>query len=123
MNYEAGTTVFTNWTIVREIGTGASGKDYEIHREAAGMKVKAALKVIRLPGTEAELFALRSKVPDEEAQRAYLKNLADETVKRFFVMSGLKNHPHIVSYEDYQVIPREDMPGVHLDKDTTPIPR
>lgn len=114
MNYEAGTTVFTNWTIAREIGTGASGKDYEIHREAAGMKVKAALKVIRLPGTEAELFALRSKVPDEEAQRAYLKNLADETVKRFFVMSGLKSHPHIVSYEDYQVIPREDMPGYDI---------
>ena len=45
---------WSGWQIVRELGEGAFGRVYEIEREIAGTKEKAALKIISRP-TKAEL--------------------------------------------------------------------
>ena len=43
-----------NWKVVKKLGQGGFGSVYEIERNLAGMKEKAALKIISRP-TEDEL--------------------------------------------------------------------
>lgn len=45
---------WSNWKVVKKLGQGGFGSVYEIERNLAGMKEKAALKIISRP-TEEEL--------------------------------------------------------------------
>ena len=47
--------VWPEWHIVKELGQGAFGKVYEIHREDFGGSYKAALKIISIPADKGEV--------------------------------------------------------------------
>lgn len=107
MNYTIGTIVFDNWKIVQELGEGANGKVFELHKTDYGITVKSALKVIRVPRTMADLKSALSESGDEQSVSSYFQGFVDEIVKEIIVMSTLKSHPNIVGYEDHSVIAHE----------------
>ena len=72
---------WSGWQIVRELGEGAFGRVYEIEREIAGTKEKAALKIISRP-TKAEL------------ERDYNNGYTEQTVSKniqIFLENALAN--------------------------------
>lgn len=111
MEYTIGSTAFTNWKIIKELGEGATGKVFEIHKTDYGITTKSALKVIRVPHSSADLKAALAEGMDEQSVNGYFKGFVDEIVKEIVIMSKLKSHPNIVSYEDHQVTPHKDSLG------------
>lgn len=111
MEYTIGSTAFTNWKIIKELGEGATGKVFEIHKTDYGITTKSALKVIRVPHSAADLKAALAEGMDEQSVSGYFQGFVDEIVKEIVIMSELKSHPNIVSYEDHQVTPHKDSLG------------
>lgn len=108
MNYTIGTKVFGDWEIVREIGEGSFGKVFEIRKDAYGVSTQSALKVIRVPKSQADIRAALNDGMDEQSVTSYFQGFVDEIIKEIAIMSTLKSHPGIVSCEDHMVI---DHPG------------
>ena len=103
MKYTIGTKVFGDWEIKKEIGAGGFGVVYEIEKNNYGILVKSALKVIRIPASKSEIKTALSEGMDEDSIISYFEGCVDEIVKEIAVMSSLKNHPNIVTYEDHHV--------------------
>ena len=104
MQYTVGTQVFGDWTIVRAIGEGSFGTVYEIQKSDFGVTTRSALKVIRVPRSQADVKAVLSDGMDDQSVTTYFQGVVNEIVKEIAVMSALKSHPNIVSCEDHQVI-------------------
>lgn len=105
MEYSVGAMVLDNWKIVQELGAGAFGTVYEIKKNEFGVTTRSALKVIRIPHSTSDLKAAVSDGLDDQSVRNYFYGLVSEIVKEVSVMSSLKSHPNIVSYEDHSVLP------------------
>lgn len=103
MRYTIGTKVFGDWEIKKELGAGAYGVVYEIEKNHYGVCSKSALKVIRIPASKSEVKSALSEGMDEISVTHYFEGCVKEIVKEIAVMSGLKNHPNIVTYEDHHV--------------------
>ena len=101
--YKIGTKVFGDWEIVEELGSGAYGTVYEIHKIDYGIRTKSALKVIRVPKSSSDIKAVLSEGMNEQSASSYFQGFVDEIAKEIVVMSDLKSHPNIVRYEDHQV--------------------
>ena len=56
-----------SWHIVRLIGRGSFGTVYEIERDLAGRKEKAALKVISIPKNETDIDEMYGEGYDDES--------------------------------------------------------
>ena len=108
MEYRKGTKVFTNWTIEKELGEGATGRVFEIQKTDYGITTRSALKVIRVPRSSADLKAALAEGMDGQSVSSYFQGFVDEIVKEIVIMTELKSHPNIVSYEDHHVMPHED---------------
>lgn len=100
--------LWTGWKIERLIGEGAFGKVYEITRDDFGHTYRAALKVIHIPQSQAEVNSVRSEGMDEESVKMYFQTLVEEIVEEFVLMSEIKGNTNIVNYEDHLVVPRKD---------------
>ncbi|MBQ7064368.1 MAG: serine/threonine protein kinase [Firmicutes bacterium] len=111
MDYSIGSSVLDKWVITRLIGEGAYGKVFEIEKSKYGVTTRSALKVIRVPHSPGDLDAVMSEGMDEVSATAYFRGFVDEIVQEIAIMSSLKSHPHIVSCEDYEVIPHENELG------------
>ena len=111
MEYRTGTKVFANWTIEKELGEGATGRVFEIRKTDYGITTRSALKVIRVPHSDSDIRAAFSEGMNEESVSSYFQGFVDEIVKEIVIMSNLKSHPNIVSYEDHQVTVHEDSLG------------
>ena len=111
MEYRKGTVVFTNWIIEKELGEGATGRVFEIQKTDYGITTRSALKVIRVPHSDSDIRAAFAEGMSEESVSSYFQGFVDEIVKEIVIMSNLKSHPNIVSYEDHQVTMHEDSLG------------
>ena len=111
MEYVIGTKVFGDWEIVREIGEGSYGKVFELKKEQFGITSKAALKLIRIPKTTAEIREALSDGMDEKSVTTYFKGIVEQFVKEIAVMSELKGHPNIVGCDDFVVNAQEGSIG------------
>ena len=111
MEYVIGTKVFGDWEIIREIGEGSYGKVFELKKEQFGITSKAALKLIRIPKTTAEVREALSDGMDEKSVTTYFKGIVEQFVKEIAVMSELKGHPNIVGCEDFVVNAQEGSIG------------
>ena len=101
--YKAGDKVFGNWTLVKLIGEGSFGQVFEAEREDFGRVYKAAIKIITIPQSQSEIQSIRADGLDDESVTAYLRGFVEELVDEFALMSQLKGHSNIVSYEDHMV--------------------
>ncbi len=103
--YKAGDTVFGNWKLVRLIGEGSFGQVFEAEREDFGRTYKAAIKIITIPQSQSEIQSVQADGLDDESVTAYFRSCVEELVDEFGLMSQLKGHSNIVSYEDHTVQP------------------
>lgn len=99
---------FKDWTIEKSIGEGAFGKVYKIVRKEFGHTYEAALKVIEIPHSQAELDSLVNEGFNEQEMDEYFHSMVEDIVDEFTLMSKLKGNSNIVSYEDHAVVKKED---------------
>ena len=102
--YETGTLVFGDWKITEEIGSGSYGTVYKIEKTEYGITADAALKVIRIPKNQSEIRDILSDGMDEKSMTSYFQGMVDSLVREIAVMSTLKSHPNIVTYENHKVM-------------------
>ena len=96
--------IFGKWHIVRELGEGSFGKVFEIERRDFGGTYKAALKAITIPQSQSEVKDILASGMDEQSVTSYFRGFVEEMIAEFVLMSKLKGHSNIVSYEDHDVI-------------------
>lgn len=90
---------------------GSYGKVVEIERNEFGLSMKSALKIISIPGNNSELRAVMGEGIDNKSITSYFYGFVEEIIKEIAIMSELKGHTNIVTYEDHRVIPHEDHIG------------
>lgn len=96
--------IFGSWYITGLIGAGSYGQVYTIEREELGIKYQAALKVITIPFSDAELRNIESEGMTTAEVTSFYESMAHNISNEFILMSKLKGNSNIVSYEDHQVI-------------------
>ena len=111
MLYSVGDKVLDEWVITRTIGEGSYGKVVEIERNEFGLSMKSALKIISIPGNNSELKAVMGEGIDHKSLTSYFYGFVEEIIKEIAIMSKLKGHTNIVTYEDHRVIPHEEHIG------------
>ena len=103
---------FGSWFIRRFIGKGSYGRVFEIERkDAFGTVYTGALKAITVPTSEDELENLLANGMDRDSASTYFRNYAEGLNREIALMSRLKGHSNIVSYEDHDIRPHEDGMG------------
>lgn len=100
--------LFGAWYITKQIGEGSYGRVYIIERHELGQTYRSALKAITVPGSQDEVRSSMSDGMTFEDVTAYYKNVANNIINEFILMSKLKGNSHIVSYEDHIIIEHED---------------
>ncbi len=110
--YEKNGMIDGKWCIEKELGRGAFGTVYEISRKDFP-DMKAALKIISIPSSQNEVSSYREENYDldEKSVTSYFYGFVEEVMKEFRLMSQMKGHSNIVSYEDHDVKKREDCIG------------
>lgn len=106
--YQIGATVFGDWVIKRKIGEGSFGQVLEIQREDFGQVYCAALKVITVPQSEAELRGVLEEGMSTAQAEQYFYSVVEDIVREFAIMARLKGTANVVSYEDHKVIRHTD---------------
>lgn len=106
--YDINSIVFNNWLIKRKIGAGSFGTVFEIQREDFGETYRAALKVISVPQSEAELQAVMDEGMSKKEAEAYFYSIVEDIVREFAIMAKLKGTGNVVNYEDHTVIRHTD---------------
>lgn len=89
---------------LRKIGEGSYGTVYKIQKTDYGITTYSALKVIRIPRSNADIKAALNEGMDEQSVTTYFQGFVEEIVQEISVMASLKSHPNIVSYEDHRVL-------------------
>ena len=96
------------WETVRCIGSGSSGKVYELKKkDEYGGDFHSALKVISIPSTQKEYEEMESTM-SEFAMRSKLRDKVEEISGEYRLMGVLRGHPNIVNCEDQMIIPHEN---------------
>ena len=103
--------VWPDWTSVKLLGKGASGAVYEIHRYVRSNLEKAAMKVIRVPESDADAERLQFQGMTRQDTEEYYEKIVDSIHNEIRIMQGFVGNSHIVSYEDYAIRKREDRIG------------
>ena len=99
------------WETVRCIGSGSSGKVYELRKkDEYGSDFHSALKVISIPATAEEYERLSGSM-SEFALRAHLREQVEQISSEYRLMGVLKGHPNIVSCEDTMIVPHDSDAG------------
>ena len=104
---------FGSWYIKRFIGAGSYGKVFEIEKkDALDMVYTGALKAISVPASAEELDeVLLTNNMDPESAATVFRDYAEVLNREISLLSKLKGHSNIVSYEDHELIPHKDGPG------------
>ena len=102
--YRIGDTVMKNWIIKKKLGEGSFGKVYRIEREEFGEVYHAALKIITVPQSDAEIQAVLEEGMSPEEAEQYFYGMVEEIVREFALMAKVKGTAYVVSYEDHEVI-------------------
>ena len=96
------------------LGTGSFGAVYRIEREEFQFVQQAALKVIAIPGDEKENKALLEQGMSREEIQEYYRDIVQKIYEEISCMALLKGKSNIISYEDYDVLEREDSYGYFI---------
>ena len=108
MEYSIGAAVLDGWSITRLLGEGSYGKVFEIERSEFGQTYRAALKVITVPQSSAEVRSVISEGMSVSQAEAYFHGIVEELVHEFSIMFKLKGTANVVSCEDLRVLEHPD---------------
>ena len=100
--------VWPGWTAVKLLGRGSFGAVYEINRYIRSKAEKAAMKVIRVPGSDDEIMQLRMNGVPNASTEEYYDDLIEGIQNEITIMQRLVGNSHLVSYEDYSICKRQN---------------
>lgn len=102
-----------DWTIDRVLGSGAFSSVYRaVRRDHPG--IDAAIKIISIPGSDAEAQALRDEGMDDAQCQRYYDDIARSYVSEIELMEQLKGTPNIVNIEDYKLVRKPNGIGNYI---------
>ena len=103
---------FGEWRIKRFIGAGSYGRVFEIERRDEFDTVyTGALKAVTIPASQGELDEILADGMDMNGASTYFRDYVKELNREIALMSKLKGHSNIVSYEDHKMFRHEDGVG------------
>ena len=111
--YKKHEPIFNSWYIKSLLGEGSFGKVFEIERQDFGVTYKAALKAITIPQNQSEIKSVMADGMDEASATSYFRQVVEDIVSEFVLMSKLKGNSNIVSYEHHIVL--EHTEGIGWD--------
>ena len=111
MSIEKISSFWPDWQIGELIGQGAYGKVYKAFKQEHSLLSVAAIKVITIPQSDAELEALRAEGLDERSSRTYFSDIVGDFINEIKLMESMKGVSNVVSVEDFKVIEHEDSIG------------
>ena len=100
--------IFGSWYITKKVGEGAIAKVYAMERRELGVTYHSALKALTIPLNEDEVKSAMADGMTGADLTHYYETIVQNVVNEFDLMSRLKGHSHIVSYEDHVIIEHED---------------
>lgn len=109
MKEQSISTVWPEWSVVEQIGSGSYGTVYKAVRQEHGIESFAAIKVISIPQTSSEIAALQAEGLSLSKTRKYYEGVVNEFVNEIRVMESLKGVQNIVGVEDYKVVPNGEI--------------
>ena len=95
-----------SWYVDGLLGEGSFGKVYRVHKEEFGRTYRAAVKMISIPQSEADLRQAQSEGLDPASARSYFHAFVTDIVQEIDLMSAFRGNSNIVSLEDHRVIER-----------------
>lgn len=105
---DSNNVIMPGWETVRCIGSGSSGKVYELmKKDEYGGNFHSALKVISIPSSQQEYDEMQ-RTMSEYAMRAKLRDKVESISNEYRLMSVLKGHPNIVNCEDTMIVPHTE---------------
>ena len=108
MEYSVGAVALDGWNITRLLGEGGYGRVFEIERSEFGQTYRAALKVITVPQSSAEVRSVISEGMSVSQAEAYFHGIVEELMHEFSIMFKLKGTANVVSCEDLRVLEHPD---------------
>ncbi len=93
-----------DWEMDCQIGCGANGKVYKVHRKDEEIDFYSAVKVISIPEDSSEAENLRYEGYDEEQTRSYFEEIVNNVISEVKLLSSLRGAQNVVRIEDYKVI-------------------
>ena len=108
MEYSVGAVALDGWNITRLLGEGGYGKVFEIERSEFGQTYRAALKVITVPQSSAEVRSVIAEGMSVSQAEAYFHGIVEELMHEFSIMFKLKGTANVVSCEDLRVLEHPD---------------
>ncbi len=108
MDQDIISSVWPEWSIVKQLGKGAYGVVYEAVRRDYSVESRAAIKVISIPASQAEVDSLYSDGFSVDDTKSYLSGIVNDFVGEIQLMESLKGVQNIVSVEDYKVVEHTD---------------
>lgn len=97
-----------SWYVDKELGKGAFGKVYKVHKDEFGRMFYSAVKMQSIPQSEEEIAQARLVMP-EETIPTYFRSFVTDIVQEIDFMSAFKGNTNIVSIEDHKVVKKDDM--------------
>jgi len=95
--------VWPDWKVTGKIGEGSFGQVFKAEKESYGIKQESAIKVVRIPGDEAELEKVKSSFGlDDEELKDYFYPQLDKLKKEIELMMKLDDS-HIVKIYDFEI--------------------
>ena len=102
---------WNGWRIAEQLGEGTFGTVYRIEKKEYGHVYNSALKVVRVPNSQAEVRTIKNEGMDEKSMTLYFNSMVENIVNELSLMSKLRGNSNIVSYEDHEVVKLEDSFG------------
>ena len=101
--------VWSDWIIHEKLGEGSFGQVFRARKERFGVTQEAAIKVVRIPGDDAELNRVQSGYGlNEQELKEYFYPEVEKLKKEIVLMQELGEDSHIVRILDFEIIDAPD---------------
>lgn len=100
-----------SWYVDKQLGEGSFGKVYKVHKEEFGRTYEAAVKIISIPQSEADILQAKSEGLNDESARSYFQAFVTDIIQEIDLMSAFRGNSNVVSLEDHTVIEHKDKIG------------
>lgn len=95
---------FGKWRLGPRIGQGTYGSIYSIYHDENGVRLHAAMKVIKVPKSSSAIDELRIQGYTTAEMEAYFQKQVQFVINEINIMNRFRGHDNIVCYEDHTVV-------------------
>jgi len=97
-------SVWEGWELTDFFGEGSYGKVYKAVKKDHYAEMVSAVKIIKIPKSQAELNSLHAEGIDIDGSRTYIESIINSFVHEIKMMISLNGAPNIVTIYDYKVV-------------------